>query len=369
MTSRWVYCGPRPAYFSYSTKSWGLNWILTAFLRAFSVAPAYSMRSSGSTGAIKPEKRIDSMKLRQVHITIFLLALLTACGGNDKKLPVSDDTLSSGTIHISVDESFKPIIDSQIQVFMATYPKANIIAHYKPEAECIKDLLVDSIRMVIVTRGLREGEVNFFRDTLGFAPKYGKIASDAIAVLVNNKAKDSLFSVADIRGLLNGTSGYKYQMVMDGNKATSTVQYMLDSVLRGQPMVAEVQGAKSSEGVIDYVSKNPGAIGFVGVSWIGNPEDSTQLSFLTKVRIAGIQCRGCVPEAYVRPYQANIVLKRYPLVRGLYYIVKENYAGLGSGFSNFLSGEKGQLIFKRAYLAPARMSLQVRKMDMEETSF
>jgi phosphate transport system substrate-binding protein len=223
--------------------------------------------------------------------------------------------------------------------------------------------------MVIVTRGLREEEVNFFRDTIGFAPRYGKIASDAIAVLVNNKAKDSLFSVSDIRGMLNGTSGYKYQMVMDGNKATSTVQFMLDSVLRGQPMVADVQGAKDSEGVIDFVSKNPGAIGFVGVSWIGNPEDSTQLSFLTKVRIAGVQCKGCVPEAYVRPYQANIVLKRYPLVRGLYYIVKENYAGLGSGFSNFLSGEKGQLIFKRAYLAPARMSLQVRKMDMEETSF
>jgi len=53
----------------------------------------------------------------------------------------------------------------------------------------------------------------------------------------------------------------------------------------------------------------------------------------------------------------------------LYYIVKENYAGLGSGFSNFLTGEKGQLIFRRAYLAPSRMSLQVRTMDVEESSF
>jgi phosphate transport system substrate-binding protein len=56
--------------------------------------------------------------------------------------------------------------------------------------------------------------------------------------------------------------------------------------------------------------------------------------------------------------------KRYPLVRGLYYILKENYDGLGSGFSNFLIYEKGQLIFKRAYLGPAKMNFSVRNATM-----
>jgi phosphate transport system substrate-binding protein len=300
---------------------------------------------------------------------LLVLLLLYGCSGKKGTRVVDEESLSSGTIHISADETFKPIIDSQISVFVADYPKANIITHYKPEAECLKDLKYDSIRMVIVTRGLSEEEVNLFRDTLGYAPKFGKIASDAIAVIVNNEAKDSLFTVSDIRAMLNGTSGYKYKLVMDGNQATSTVRFMLDSVLKGQKLSANVQAAASSEGVIDYVSKNKDAIGFVGVSWIGNKEDSLQLSFLTKVRIAGIECRGCDEESYVKPYQANIVLKRYPLVRGLYYILKENYAGLGNGFTNFMTLERGQLIFKRAYLAPSRMSLQVRKMDMEEANF
>lgn len=300
---------------------------------------------------------------------LFLLLLIYGCSGSKNKQQVPDETLSSGTIHISVDESFKPVIDSQISVFVADYPDAKIITHYKPEAECLKDLKYDSIRMVIVTRGLSEEEVNFFRDTLGYAPKFGKIASDAIAVVVNNKAKDSLFAVSDIREMLTGQSFYKYKLVMDGNQATSTVRFMIDSVLKGQKLSASVQAAATSEAVIDYVSNNPDAIGFVGVSWIGNKEDSTQLSFLTKVRIAGMLCRGCESSAYVKPYQANIVMKRYPMVRGLYYILKENYAGLGSGFSNFMTLERGQLIFKRAYLAPARMALQVRRVDMEESSF
>ncbi|MFZ9660730.1 MAG: PstS family phosphate ABC transporter substrate-binding protein [Chitinophagaceae bacterium] len=307
------------------------------------------------------------MKVRAAISIMFILFLFSCGDGKKQTANISDDTLSSGIIHISVDESFKPIIDSQLKVFLTLYPKANVITHYKPEAECLKDLLYDSIRMVIVTRGLTEGEAAFFTDTLGFTPRYGKMASDAIAVVMNKKSKDSIFSVSDIRSILSGSSFYKYRPVMDGNRATSTVRFLLDSVLRGQKFSKEVQAAATSEDVIDYVSGHADAMGFVGVSWIGNKEDSTQLSFLNKVNIANLQCANCDKEVFVKPYQANIVLKRYPLVRGLHYILKENYAGLGSGLVNFLTHEKGQLIFKRAYLAPARMALQVRQAGIEET--
>lgn len=297
-----------------------------------------------------------------------LLLFLAACSSKGKKpkFIAGDDTLTKGTIHISVDETFAPIVDSQLKVFMSQHPEAKIIAHYKPEADCMKDLLNDSIRMVIVTRGLSEEEVAFYTDTLQFPPIHGRIASDAVAVITNNKAPDSLFSVSDIRGMLNGTSGYKYELVMDGLSATSTVRYMMDSVLRGQPLKGNVIGAKNSEGVIDYVASHPNALGFIGVSWIGNHEDPQQLTFMKKVRIASLQCSRCEGDVYVRPYQANMALKRYPLIRGLYYILKENYAGLGKGFVNFLTHEKGQLIFRRGYLVPDRMALQIRKANVSE---
>ena len=306
-------------------------------------------------------------------VTLFFLLLIFSIGCNrqvkkPKYIP-GDDNLTSGTIQISVDESFRPVIDSQIKVFLSQHPNARIIAHYKPEAECLKDLLNDSIRMVIVTRGLSEEEVKFYKDTLQFTPIFGKIASDAIAVVVNNKSKDSIFSVSDIRSMLNGTSGYRYQQVMDGTSATSTVRYMIDSVLRGQPFSSEVVAAKTSEEVINYVANHTDAIGYVGVSWIGNKEDSSQLSFLKSVQIASLQCANCEKEVYVKPYQANIALKKYPLIRGVHYILKENYAGLGKGFVNFMTHEKGQLIFYRAYLVPDRMSLEVRRVNVDESNY
>ncbi|NML19295.1 phosphate ABC transporter substrate-binding protein, PhoT family [Pseudoflavitalea sp. G-6-1-2] len=292
------------------------------------------------------------------------LLLFSSCSSN-KNPNGPTDTTTSGTIHISVDESFKPVIDSQIQVFESQRPDAKIIVHYKPEAECLRDLNVDSIRMVIVTRGLTENESKTLTEKLSFKPGWGLLAYDAIAVLVNSKSKDTTFTMQDIRGMVKGNSGYKYKVLLDGTTSTSTVRYVTDSLLAGQPMSKNVVAANSSEGVIDYVAKNNDAIGLVGVSWVGNREDTTQLSFLKKVKIADIECTGC-NGTYVAPVQYNIATARYPMYRPIWYILKENYDGLGNGFTNFLiNPDKGQRIFSRAYLLPARMRFDVRTTKLE----
>ncbi len=304
------------------------------------------------------------MKGYKLIFSFFLLALTTgSCGGSSENQPM--ETTTSGLIHISVDESFKPVIDSQIQVFEALHKDAKVVVHYKPEAECLKDLDVDSIRMVIVTRGLSDEEQDRLSKKLSFRPRFGPIAFDAIAVITNKQSKDTLFTMENIRSMAEGTSGYKYKMLLDGTSATSTVRFVADSLLRGKPLSKNVVGANGSVGVIDYVSANNDAIGLIGVSWVGNRQDPQVLSFLDSVNVAAIECRNC-SGTYVKPYQANIVEGRYPMVRPLYYILKENYDGLGSGFANFLIYEKGQLIFQRAYLLPARMQFEVRKMDITE---
>ncbi len=332
------------------------------------VLHVFVMECSGCTEGF--QQKNNSMKLLNHSYVLLIVVIIIgfSCTPKTKKARVilGDDTLTTGTIHISVDETFAPIIDSQIKVFMSQHPKATIVPHYKPEAECIKDLLNDSIRMVIITRGLTEEEIPFYKDTLSFVPMYGRLATDAVALVTHNNCKDSLFSVAEIRSMLNGTTGYKYDLVMDGLKATSTVRFLMDSILKGQPMNGKVMAAQNSQGVIDYVAKHPNALGFIGVSWIGNKEDSTQLTFQKKVKIAALQCSNCGEEVYVRPYQANMALKRYPLNRGIYYVLKENFAGLGKGFVNFLTHEKGQLIFRRGYLVPDRMALQIRKANVSE---
>ncbi len=296
---------------------------------------------------------------QKILLVLLVLYTFSSCSGSHER--TDTDTPEKGVIHISVDESFKPIIDSQIQVFEALYPQAKVIAEYKPEAECFRDLIKDSTRMIIVTRGLTEQEEKFYKDSLKYGPTWDKVANDAIALVVNNRSKDTILTLEKIRGILDGTTGDKEIAVFDGLSATSTVRYAIDSILKGKPFNSgKVFATKSSQDVINHVSSNDNAIGFVGVSWIGNKEDTSQLTFLKKVKIAAIECQRCPGKPFVKPYQANIMLKRYPLVRGLYYILKENYNGLGSGFANFMEYEKGQLIFRRAYLGPAKMNFSIR---------
>lgn len=291
-------------------------------------------------------------------IGIIACLLLGSCHSNTgAKAP--QETPTSGTLNISVDESFRPVIDSQIKVFESSFPDVKVVAHYKPEAECLRDLTTDTTRMVLVTRGLQDNESKFYVDSFHLKPTWGTLALDAIAVIVNNTSKDSIFEIKDILSMLDG-SDTQHQPVMDGLSATSTVRYAIDSILKGKPLGKNVLAARSSEEVINYVASNPRAVGFIGVSWIGNQDDPQQESFLKKVNIASLRCVSCLGPTYVKPYQANIALRRYPLVRSLYYILKENYSGVGNNFVNFLQHERGQLIFRWAYLWPSEMSFQIR---------
>ena len=210
------------------------------------------------------------------------------------------------------------------------------------------------VRMVIVTRAPTRDEEKLMTDQYKFKPAFGRLAIDAVAVIVNNKSKDTLFTLAEIEGMLRGKSSFPYQVLLDGARQTSTVRFVRDSLLNGEAFSKNVVGAANSEAVIEHISKYNDAIGMIGVSWLGNDDDTAQLSFVDKINLAQIECRGC-RGTFVHPYLGNIALGKYPRY-ALVLCLKENYKGLGSGFANFLIYEKGQLIFKRAYYA-TRISL------------
>lgn len=303
-----------------------------------------------------------------IRIVIFFFCILlglSSCQSFKEKEKKLRDTPDRGRINVSADETFKPIVDELVQVYEANHPGTEIIVRYKPEAECLKDMVVDSIRLIIATRGFSENEKKFIVDSFRISPKKMVIARDAVAVIVSPQAEDSLFTMNELKEILTGKFKKDLIPVFDGVQATSTVRYIVDSVLENESLTPKAVAARTSQGVIDFVAKNPKAVGFIGVSWIGNPEDEQQISFLEKVKMAQLESTD-LKGKYILPVQANIYLRRYPMVRDLVYILKENYRGLGKGFADFMSGEIGQLIFKRAYLMPAQKDFIVRPIRVSE---
>jgi phosphate transport system substrate-binding protein len=297
----------------------------------------------------------------------FFILVLLLLGSCTNRPAIPNAGKDSTTIRISVDESFQPVITEQLKVFQAAYPTTNAIVEYKPEAECLRDLQKDSNKMVIISRELTREETKFFDAKLGYVPEFAELAKDAVAVIANVDNPDTVFTVAELKQLLTGNSLKKLKVAVDGNSATSTVRYLQDSLLRGPPFGKNVTGAKNSDDLISYIASTRNAIGFIGVSWVTNPQTAEQERALLRVKMALVECRNCDKNVYAKPSQQTITFRQYPLVRGLHYVLKENYAGIGSRFVNFLSTERGQLIFKRALLVPSKIQFNRRNTSINES--
>ena len=295
--------------------------------------------------------------MRKFILLFCLLATLNACNQSDANK--IQDTPSEGTINISVEESYKPFMQEQLKVFASSFPKANIIAHYKSEIDCFRDLAEDSTRMIIVTRGLDKREQESYNKQLKFNPTFGILAYNAVAILINKNAKDSLFSLNDLKKRLLGTDNQ--EVVMDGTDLTGIVRFLKDSLVKNAPFGKNVKAANGSNEVITYIKNHPNAIGFVGMNWIGDTYDKGQEEARNYVKTALLECTLCAEKGlFAHPTQSTIGKGQYSMSLPVYYILKENAPGLGSGLLNFMSLERGQLIFRRSFLVPAKMSFAKR---------
>lgn len=298
--------------------------------------------------------------MRGLNSFVFIISLSLFVVSCDDT-PKHPDTLGKGVIDISVDETYQPVIEEQLKVFDSSYPEAKVTIHYKPEAECFKDYFEHKARIILVTRGLTKAEKDACEGNKIF-PSTVALARDAVAVIVNNESKDSIMDMNVLKGILTGVYKTKYTVVFDG-QASSTVRYIMDSVLKGDTLGKNVFAAKGNKDVVDYVSKNPGAIGFVGLSYVSDNYDPANTgSFIKSVKVVAIQ--DSASREFLQPYQAYIALKSYPLTRTLYYINSESYPGLGTGFANFLAGQRGQLIFFHSHLFPVRSEMVIRQAEI-----
>lgn len=295
-----------------------------------------------------------------------LSLLLASCGGQKK---TDGETMYSGDIKIAVDESFKPIMEEELQVYRALTPEANVTPIYCSEVEAINLLLKDSVRLVIANRRLTENELASFH-ARKFFPESIRMAVSGIALITNPANTDSLLTVGQFRNILTGkitewkelypqSKLGKLQVVFD-NPNSGLIHYAIDSICEGQKLASTLTALKSNEEVIDYVLKTPGAMGVIGANWIGNVSDSTRLSFNESVRVMAVSNSGHATVANsFKPYQAYLALRQYPLTHDVFILVNDPRNGLPTGLMTFLTKDRGQRIILKSGLVPATQPVRL----------
>jgi phosphate transport system substrate-binding protein len=297
------------------------------------------------------------------------LFLLFSCSQKDKKGNFLDTT-TSGHVKIAVDESLKPLLDTELDTFEALYTRANIDIIYTSEENAMNLLLNDSVRLAIITRGLLAPESEIMK-SLMLEPSQVAIAKEGIATIFNKQNPDSVITTTQLKDILTGKIATWSQLRKGGSKdsiqvvfdqpTSGIVRYFKDS-LKIDQLARNCFALKGNPEVIDYIATRRNAIGVIGVSWISDADDSTTNVFLNTVRVGGVARD---TGEYYQPYQAYIAQRQYPLTRDIIVINREGRAGLGSGFLAFLAGEKGQRIILKAGLVPNTMPVRIVQIRRE----
>ncbi len=292
-------------------------------------------------------------------LSLAIIAIFISCQSGNKK--TFDETPTRGDIKIGVDESYQLIIDSEIYAFSSFYPYAKITPQYKPEVDIINDFMNDSVRLIITNKQLTKEQIQTLRDTLIIA-RTTAFAYDALALIVNKENQDTLLTYNQVKDIFLGdiktwkdlkpsSKLDKISVVFDNTKS-GNIRFFKENFEITNKLPDNFYAVNTNEEVINFISKNRNALGIISVNWISDKDDPQSRKFRKDIRIMSVS-----PfydnTSYYLPEQGAIYNKSYPFTREVYLISRETFAGLGTGFVQWITHDQGQRIILKSGLVPS----------------
>lgn len=290
----------------------------------------------------------------------FFLLFSIGCSNSQKNQNPQQDSLAAnaakedilvGSLNVLVDASILPMMKLQEEVFLSAYPNAKLNFIAKPEVLAVKDLLADQAYVAILARELNAEENKYFTDR-SIHPRVFPVWSDAIVLLGNTKSADTSVTIPQLTEIMKGASLFKKKLVFDNLNGSSFRQ--LQEIGAIEKVASNfVIGAQDAQEVLKSVAENADQIGVIGY----NEFLALKSSFSNNIRILSVKntVGDKADNVYYKPTQSTIAAAQYPLARTFYVLNYQPNLGLGTGFSAFLTGDRGQRIVLKSGLVPASM--------------
>ena len=294
-------------------------------------------------------------------LLIFLLVafLVAGCRRTKKEIP---ESMLTGQVIIAADESLRPLVSAEIDVFQSIYKYASINCQYISEYDAINLILQEKIRLALVTRPLNKKEIDYFKSKDIF-PESIPIAYDAIAVVVHSGNKLTALSTKQISRILSGElvdwnqikgSGLSggIKLIFDAD-ASGIIRSLNDSLQLNKKVSGDIYFAGNSKNVLDRITSDTNGIGFVGYNWLSEAESPNVQLIKSKVSLLAVaNAEEADSTNSVKPSVKNLFNLSYPLTRKVYAVYTDPAASLARGFLSLLTSERGQKIIYRMGLKP-----------------
>lgn len=241
--------------------------------------------------------------------------------------------------------------------YIQKYPKKNIALQGGGSGRGIATLINNLTDIANASRKIKPQEINIFKERNHKVYEI-PIARDGVVIIVNPKNPLNSLTIEQISLIYQNKitnwsfldpSSTENILVVARDHNSGTHEYFKKSVIKQgikdslQQYGPHVTYAVSSQQILNQISQNPKAIGYIGIGWINK-----------KIKVLSILKNNKL----LFPSLENVENGKYPLSRPLYtYTLQKTYSKV-EPFINFIFSEQGSQIIKDLGFVPISKEIQ-----------
>jgi len=302
--------------------------------------------------------------------SIFIIVLFLGCNSEEK------ETTTKGNLHVFIPESIAPVMSDEVKEFLALYQaKGAQITDTIVTAEAVaRKFILDSARIAFLPRPLTPEEKDAVKKISGILNEL-IVAYDGIVVVVHPTSTLSEMTTTELHQVLSG-SLTRWEQLAKSMKGTlkiycqdsSDVTEFLQERLRVHGGIsAKFIHTQSDIQTLQLVEKDPLAIGFVALVWMGSEKPAVKKINLGRTHEDTDTTFAPPSESignFFSPHPANIYRNYYPLKRAIYMYTK-GQVNLATGFGTYVATPDGQKIFLKYGLLPGTQKIKLKSNQPE----
>lgn len=271
---------------------------------------------------------------------IMALALVGCSKPAGESAKTGGDELT-GSLTVQGSDTMVNLSNAWAEAFSAENPGVQISVTGGGSGTGIASLINGTVDFANASREMKDEELQQASDA-GVDPVETEVAKDGIAVLVNPSNAVEGLTMDQLGKIYRGeitnwkdVGGSDAEIVLLGRDTSSgTYEYFKEEVVGKDAEYAKsMKNLQSSQGIVDEVTKNPNAIGYVGIGYVN---DQTKV-----LKVDGVAA------------SVDTVLDgSYILSRGLYMYSNGQPDGAKKAFIDWIKSDAGQKIVKDEGFVP-----------------
>jgi phosphate transport system substrate-binding protein len=270
--------------------------------------------------------------LKMVKKLLVVGLILLMCGTN---LAVAAEN-----VVIKGSTTVLPIAQAALEAYMKAHPGVNISLSAGGSGDGIKALIDKSTDIANSSRGIQDKEITLAR-AQGVEPVAHTVAIDAIVPIVHPKNKVNGLTIDQLSQIYQGKiTNWKEVggddltiVVVSRDSSSGTFETWGHLILHNARVTPKAQLQASNGAVVQTVSKNKYAIGYIGLGYMNKS-------------VKGLTVNGIQASA------KTALSKEYPVARPLYMYTNGQPTGEVANFLKFVLSPAGQTLVAKEGFVP-----------------